>query len=309
MSDSLAGQAAARAARERQIEALIAHPAMPDAVRMMCSGLVQLFQGNRLLNLIASDRARMMMAFMATYLDARYDPRDPLSGLTVNRYKALCASTGLCSPGRGAAMLGIMRFAGYLEPATRAHRGLPLRLVPTEKLLTQQRTRWRLIFSALSLVREEAAWALAHLDDPTFDKVFVRHGCDLFLARERPIEHAPALPLFADHKAGLMVLMRLMLSAAPESGMPPTGPVSMPIARLARNFAVSRAQVTEILRSATDAGLFRPIGGDPPAYLLSPELRDSIVRYIAAMFVLSTDALAATAAEFSNGGPDIGAVA
>jgi hypothetical protein len=309
MSDSLAGQAASRAAREQQIEALVAHPAMPDAVRLMCSGLVQLFQGNRLLNLIASDRARLVMAFMATYLDARHDPRDPLSGLTVNRYKALCASTGLCSPGRGAAMLGLMRFAGYLEPATRAHRGLPLRLVPTEKLLLQQRTRWRLVFSALSLLRKEAVWALAHLDDPTFERVFIRNACDLFLARERPLEHARALILFAEHKAGLMILMRLMLSAAPESGMPPTGPMSVPVAQLARNFVVSRAQVTEILRSATDAGLIEPVGGDPSAYALSPELRASIVRFLAALFVLSTDALAATAAEMRNGGPDIGAVA
>src|SRR5262245_44636923 len=70
MSDSLAGPSGVRAARELQIEALVAHPAMPDAMRMMCGGLVQLFQGNRLLNLIASDRARLVMAFMATYLDA-----------------------------------------------------------------------------------------------------------------------------------------------------------------------------------------------------------------------------------------------
>src|SRR5438874_627094 len=138
-----------------RVAAIAAHPQMPEAMRLLASGLIDFFQGSRLLNLIASDRGRMVMAWMALYLDAGHEPRDPLSGLTVNRYKALCASTGVCSPGRGAAMLGIMRFAGYLEPAGRAHRGLPLRLIPTEKLRAQQRERWRRVFPALARVRPE----------------------------------------------------------------------------------------------------------------------------------------------------------
>jgi hypothetical protein len=95
-----------------RVAEIAAHPQMPEAMRLLASGLTDFFQGSRLLNLIASDRGRMVMAWMALYLDAGHDPRDPLSGLTVNRYKALCARTGVCSPGRGSAMLGIMRFAG-----------------------------------------------------------------------------------------------------------------------------------------------------------------------------------------------------
>jgi hypothetical protein len=298
-----------RAARARDIAALAAHPGMPEAQRVLYRGFTELFQGNRLLNLIVSDRGRLLMAFMASYLDAGYDPRDPLSGLTVNRYKALCASTGLCSPGRGAAMLGIMRFAGYLEPATRAHRGLPLRLVPTEKLLAQQRARWRLLFSALSLLGEEGARALARVDDPTFGKVFIRVACEAFLARERPIEHGPALALFADHKAGLMILMSLMLSAAPGDDMPPSGPMSVPVARLARRFAASRAQVKDILKGAADAGLLIPLGGEQAAYVLSPQLRTSVIGFTAALFTLVIDALVLTEAEMRNGRRPIGAVA
>ena len=146
---------------------------MPAALRTLSQGVVDLLQGNRLLNLIMSDRGRVAMGFMAVYLDAGYDPANALSGLTVNRYKAQCAATGLCSPGRAAAMLGLMRFAGHLEPAARARRGQPLRLVPTEKLLGSMRERWRRVFTALAQMRTEGEIGLVRLDDPIFAKVFV----------------------------------------------------------------------------------------------------------------------------------------
>ena len=185
---SAIGTAKTAPTQAERVATIAAHPQMPEAMRLLASGLTDFFQGSRLLNLIASDRGRMVMAWMALYLDAGHDPRDPLSGLTVNRYKALCASTGVCSPGRGAAMLGIMRFAGYLELAGRAHRGLPLRLIPTEKLRAQQRERWRRVFPALARVRPEGEIGLALIDEPAFHKAFIRASVEAYLSGRPPID-------------------------------------------------------------------------------------------------------------------------
>jgi hypothetical protein len=284
--------AEARERRAREIAALVAHPDMPAALRMFCQGVVDLFEGSRLLNLIVSDRGRVAMSLMALYLDSGYDPRNPLSGLTVNRYKAQCAAAGLCSPGRAAAMLGLMRFAGHLQPAARTQRGQPLRLIPTDKMLGSLRERWRRIFRALAQIRPEGEIGLARLDDPAFAKVLVRELVDLYLARERPVEHGPEMELFIERKAGFVVLMSLMLTAAPGDDIPPRGPISAPVAALARRFAVSRAQVKDILDSAVAADLLTPAGSDRSGYLTTPRLRESLLAFMAALFALDADGIA-----------------
>ena len=308
-SMSAFGVAKTAPTQAERVAAIAAHPQMPEAMRLLASGLIDFFQGSRLLNLIASDRGRMVMAWMALYLDAGHDPRDPLSGLTVNRYKALCASTGVCSPGRGAAMLGIMRFAGYLEPAGRAHRGLPLRLIPTEKLRAQQRERWRRVFPALARVRPEGEIGLALIDEPAFHKAFIRASVNTYLSGRPPIDFGPALMPFADQKAGFMVLMSLMLSTPPEDRMPPSGPMSVPVARLARRFAVSRAQVKHTLRSAVAAGLLTPTGPDQAAYLITPVLRESLFGFVAALLLLLADGITGAQAELNAGAAPVEDVA
>jgi hypothetical protein len=279
-------------ARDREIAALVAHPGMPAALRMFCQGVVDLFEGSRLLNLIVSDRGRVAMSLMAVYLDAGFDPRNPLSGLTVNRYKAQCAAAGLCSPGRAAAMLGLMRFAGHLQPAARTQRGQPLRLIPTDKMLGSLRERWRRIFGALAQIRPEGEIGLACLDDPAFAQVCVRELVDLYLARERPVEHGPEMELFIERKAGLVVLMSLMLTAAPGDDMPPRGPISAPVAALARRFAVSRAQVKDIFDSAIASDLLTPADPVRTGYVMTPRLRQSLLRFMAALFTLTADGIA-----------------
>jgi hypothetical protein len=232
----------------------------------------------------------MTMGWLTLFLDAGYDQRDPLSGLTVNRYKALCARAGLSSPGRGAAMLGLMRFAGYLEPATRASRGLPLRLVPTAKLIEPQRLRLRFAFKALARLQPEADIGLGRIDEPVFFKVLLRCLGEQYLARERLIEHAPNLAFFAERKAGLQILMGLMLSAQPDDPLPPSGPISVSVKELARRYAVARSQVRELLRSGLEAGLLIAVGIDGSSYRMAPQLRASVAGFIAAMLVLLADA-------------------
>ncbi len=206
-------------------------------------------------------------------------------------------------------MLGIMRFAGYLEPAGRAHRGLPLRLIPTEKLRAQQRERWRRVFPALARVRPEGEIGLALIDEPAFHKAFIRASVNTYLSGRPPIDFGPALMPFADQKAGFMVLMSLMLSTPPEDRMPPSGPMSVPVARLARRFAVSRAQVKHTLRSAVAAGLLTPTGPDQAAYLITPVLRESLFGFVAALLLLLADGITGAQAELNAGAAPVEDVA
>jgi hypothetical protein len=268
---------AARQRRAEQMAVLAADPNMPIALQSLCAGLVELFEGSRIMNMLISGRPRVVMSLMAVYLDAGYNRRDPLSGLTVNRYKASCAAAGFCSPGRAAAMLGLMRFAGYLEPAARA--------------------RWQRIFTALSHVREEGKIALGLLDDPDFTRRFIRTMGELYLARERLSTHAPDLDVFLDRKGALMMLMALMLSAQSEEGLPPRGPMSIPLARMSKRFGVSRGQAQSVLAEAVAHGLLTQLEGEQPSYVMTPRLRTAVLTFTAGLFLIIAESVALAAAE------------
>jgi len=86
--------------------------------------------------------------------------------------------------------------------------------------------------------------------------------------------------------------MSLMLTAAPDEDMPPRGPMSVPVAALARRFAVSRAQVKDILDSAIAASLMTPTR-DRSAYVMAPKLREDVLGFFAALFLLIADGISA----------------
>lgn len=279
------------AERTAAIAALCQHPAMPDALRSMLVAASDVARGNQLLALIVSDRARWIMSWLALFLDASHDPSDPFSGLTVNRFKSLCAGADLASPGTAVAMLGLMRFAGYIEPATRAHRGVPLRLIPTEKLLGPQRERLRHALKSLALLRPEGTVGLARLDDPVCFKAFCRGIGEQFLARERLIEHGPTVKFFADRKAGLLLLAAMTLSVPVGETVPSAGPIPVSIKGLARQLHVARSQVRDLLHGGVEAGLLEATVPESTTYTITPRLRADIVGFVAALLMLLADAV------------------
>ncbi|MCV3764588.1 hypothetical protein [Rhizobium sp. TRM95796] len=268
------------------IGVLLALPDMPRAVRDFARRYVAHFEHRPLLNLVASDRGRVMMAWMALYFDALYDPAIAGSGLTVNRFKAACADTGLCSQGRASAMLGVMRFAKHVETVTEARRGHSLRLTPTDKLRAAFRERIANTLRSMSLVLPEGRLGLARLGDPVFEKAFIIGACQAYLGRERPMASCPLARMFADKKAGFLILFSLMLSTDDE-GLPVDQPMTASIASLSKAFAVSRPQIKLLFRAAVEAGALRPSGDDGKRFYLSEAMRAECMLLMASFWVIA----------------------
>lgn len=260
---------------------------MSRAVRSFARSYVAHFEHRPLLNLVTSDRGRVLMAWMALYFDALYDPAIPGSGLTVNRFKAACAETGLCSQGRASAMLGVMRFAKHIEPVTEARRGHSLRLSPTEKLRAAFRERIANTLGAMSLVLPEGRLGLDNLGDPVFERAFIIGACQAFLARERPMASCPLARLFADKKAGFLILFSLILSTE-DDGLPVDQPMTASIASLSKAFAVSRPQIKLLFRAAVEKGALLPVGDTGGnRFLLSEAIREDCMRLMASFWVMA----------------------
>lgn len=260
------------------IEAVRRHPAFEAAMRASARGFVEHYFGNRLVNLLASDRGRTFAAGMALHLHYAGGGR----GFTAADLKALCVREQICSAGRAAALIALMQWGGHLVAETVD--GKVRRLVPTERLLALHRDRWRIQLSSGALVLPEMVEALGRLSDPAFMKAYGLAQSAQFLAGWRAAAYAPEIVPFAERNAGAVVLFSLLLADLDQNAPPPSA------TGLAKRFHVSRMHVTRLLRETADLGLL--LSADPAAArpLLSPELRAGAERLFAVLFLFNASA-------------------
>jgi DNA-binding MarR family transcriptional regulator len=280
------------------IRELQAHPQFRDAAIASARASIDAYHGGRLMNWIMSDRARALLGYLAYYLELTSESGDENSGLTPTRLKRACAETGLCSPGRGAAMLALMRAAGYValvtDPADRRVR----RLVATDKLKDMLRLRLAPQLAAAAVVMPELGGVSNLLGNGAFERALMRWFGDRFFEGQRLLVHAPELMLFAEHNAGVVILFNLMLSD-PSGTFPPRGPVQTSVAGLARRFKVSRTHVLRLLRAAERQGHIKRTGEHYDRLILNPHLTQAALNLFATMYPFLAMGVAAAKAKVS----------
>jgi hypothetical protein len=278
------------------IAALRTHPQFEAACRATAGGMVELYEGNRLLNTVVNDRGRLVIGYLVLYLHFGTQDNDPRSGLTLSRLKTICVEQGICSAGRAEALVAVMRLFGYLEPAPDAADRRVRRLVPTEKLIATYQQRWERVMAALGRIRPEADAALTAIRRIEFVSALVRQYTEHFLAGIRIMDHSPDLMLFTDRNAGLMVAFSLLLDSC-DDGFTPTRPVTVSISALSRRFGVSRVHVRKMLRDAVEQGFIaRPDGDDGPI-LVQPHLTQATQTFFATIFLFNAHCIGAALEE------------
>ena len=277
------------------IAAVRSHQHFPAALYAAAAGFTRLFEGNRLLNAVVTDRGRVVIANMSLYIHFFGTPDDPAPGLTPVRMKKVCAALQICSPGRAEAMLLIMQLFGYLESARDA--GRARLLVPTEKLIASHRERWHMMFDAVAPILPDAAAARDNLRRPDFIRAFVGQLGARFFSGTRVIDHAPELGLFAERNGGVMIMFALLLAGDSDDGFPPRKPISVSISDLSRRFGVSRAHVRKLLRDAADEGYLARVGEAEGRFLLQPQFKDAVENFLATTFLYLVDCAGAAMAD------------
>lgn len=264
------------------VAALRAQPDFAAAMRASAAGLVNLYQGSHLLNWLMDDRGRLLFGYFALYLHATRDPADPSSGLNPTRMRMLACDLGICSPGRALAMLSLMRFGGYLTPDTEVVDRRQRRLVATDKLINLLRERWRVHFTAMAPLFPDGAAMLAAVDDSEFTRGLIVAMVERFRAGFRVTTHAEDMGLFGERNAGILICSYLVAAGEADDTVPPTRPVPISIAALARRFAVSRPHVLKLLREAEAQGLIARRGD---RVLFKPALTEGARNFFATMFL------------------------
>jgi DNA-binding MarR family transcriptional regulator len=261
------------------VAALRAHSRFPEAMRLFAEGIVAVFRGNRLINLLTSDRGRMLIGFLALYLNDDGAPDGRGRGFSVTQMKAAAAEAGVASPGRTGAMLALMRATGYLTSASDVADRRRHVLLPTEQLRAAYRERWARIVRAMRPVLPEAA-AVVELGNPEFEAAYVRSSAGYFIGGMRLTELAPELDLLIDRNAGLVIMFDILVAADPAGRFPSLQPVAISISALARRFGVSRAHIRKLLHDAEAAG-FIDRSADGQRVALRPLLAGAFERFFA----------------------------
>ena len=273
-----------------ELAALRRHPRFAEALTASMRVPLDLYEGNRLVNLISNDRGRYILTVFALHLHYTRRADEPTSGLTASRLQTMCAEQGVCSFGRAGALIQLLRFSGYLAPAPAAADKRVRLLVPTDMLIEMHRERFRRQLEAVALVRSEAREALAQFDHPAFQPAFTAARVSEFLGGFRFYTYAPDIRPFAERNAGLFILFSIALAGAPGDARPL--PVSA--SALAKRFHVSRTHVAGLLRDAVETGLLERQGNE---FRMTPRLREAVATMIATLHLFTANnALAALAA-------------
>jgi hypothetical protein len=278
------GNAGAELFDPRVIAAFRTHPKFPHHALRLARMFIEQFAGNRFLNLIANDRGRIMFAQAVLYLHYTRDPRDPAGGLTSSRLKAFCAQHGICSPGRTAAMLAVMRMSGHVVQAPAVKDRRVHLLMPARKLLDQFLIRWTGYFDALAdMMPETAGIARTARTSDAFAKAFVCQLVGHYVSGERLMDHMPPLlGVFTEANGGSLMFLSLFVAANGRGG----SDVHVPISELARRFGVSRAHVKQVLKAAEGQGLLALDEGTGKGIYLSPQFIDAVYQWFAVMLAL-----------------------
>ncbi|WP_372781985.1 hypothetical protein [Phenylobacterium sp.] len=228
------------------------HPDLGLATRTLAANSLALAQQDRALASVFKDAGRYVVAMWAFYLDAG-------EGLTLPRLKAVCAQSGLLSPGRARALLQFLEHLGYVTPQSRGPSGAATAYDLTPAFRSAWQAQLRAALEGARRLEPAVGLLLDRLHEPAILKAFerVHAGGLLASAAQRPIPLTPPfVRVFMHPHAGLLVLF-VLLTCSEDEAFPPrrAGPVSL--AALARRFAVSRIHLKRLFDEAERQGLAR----------------------------------------------------
>jgi hypothetical protein len=245
--EGLAAWDARSATAEDRYARLRAHPRYPDAARAFARAMLAQAEADRLLDGVLKDAGRNVAAKCLAYLHVT-------GGLTLPRLKALCASTGLVSPGRARMLLFYLQHLGYATPSPHREPKAPTRYDPTPSFLETWRRQLQATLESAAVVEPAVSTVLARFDGPGVFESYVHHIGDAYLEGLKDINpEDPFFRTFMHRYAGTQIVHGLVVAA--RDGFPPRDPIAFHPTETAKRFSVSRLHVRRMMDAAQRGGL------------------------------------------------------
>lgn len=271
-----------------------ASPRYPDAARAFARSMLAQAAADRTLDTVLKDAGRNVAAKCLAYLHVT-------GGLTLPRLKALCASTGLVSPGRARTLLICLQHLGYATPAPRCENKAPTRYDPTPRFLETWRRQMHATLESAAVIEPAVSRVLASLDAQTVFEGYVRRIGEAYLEGLKDVDTAdPFFRTFMHRYAGTQIVHSWVLAAT--DTFPPRRPIAFQLTETALRFSVSRLHVRRMMDAAQRDGLLRVAEG---ALVFTPAGRAAIDHIYATqliVFLVTAARMIRTCAELAEPG-------
>lgn len=226
------------------------NPHYPLAVRTFAVNMLAAGDADPVLDGILKDAGRNVAAMCTAHLHFS-------GGLTLPRLKALCARSGLVSPGRARALLLYLRYLGYVEPSSVRRRGEPMLYLPTASFLATWREHLRAVLGAVQHLEPAVGILLDRFDTPGIFETYAGILCEVFIDAARSFDvESPYFRVFMHRYAGIQIVHALLADSRADT-FPPQRPIPVSLSAIARRFRVSRAHVRRLLAAAAREKLVR----------------------------------------------------
>lgn len=283
IEDLLAWDARGATAEDRYAR-LRARPHYPDAARAFARAMLAQAEADRLLDGVLKDAGRNVAAKCLAYLHVT-------GGLTLPRLKALCASTGLVSPGRARMLLMYLQHLGYATPSPRREAKEPRRYDPTARFFETWRRHMRAMLESAAVVEPAISTVLSRFDAPGVFEGYVRYISEAYLEGLKDVDtEDPFFRTFMHRYAGTQIVHGLVVAA--RDTFPPRDPIAFNAAETAKHFSVSRLHVRRMIDAAQRGGLLHLADG---ALVLTTAGRAAIDHIYATQLIVFLVAAARTA--------------
>jgi hypothetical protein len=259
----------------RTLDLLLADPRLPVAARVLATNFLAAAANDKSLDGIFKDAGRYVAAMSAIHLHTT-------GNITLPKLKAICAASGLLSPGRARALLSYLRYLDYVVPLSAATAGAPARYAPTATLIASWRSHLCAALEAASVIEPAVRMVLDRLHDAEILEQFVRIEGGEFLGATGDLRHISAfVRIFLHRHAGIQIIWSIVAQDSPD--FPSREPVPFSIAATARRFGVSRIHIRRLLDEAAREGLLRC--GNDGAITLEESARSAITFLYAAQLI------------------------
>jgi hypothetical protein len=252
MSDLLAWDAAGVTLEDRYAR-VRASPRYPDAARAFAHAMLAQAEADRALDAVLKDAGRNVAAKCLAYLHMT-------GGLTLPRLKALCASTGLVSPGRARTLLMYLQHLDYARASPRCDAKSPTRYEPTARFLETWRRQMCATLESAAIIEPAVSRVLARLEVQAVFESYVRCISEAYLEGLKSVDTGdPFFRTFMHSYAGTQIVHGLVLAA--RDAFPPLAPIAFQLTETASRFSVSRLHVRRMMDAAQQRGLVRLTDG------------------------------------------------
>lgn len=236
-------------------KALQEHPSFHAALRLYAELVTENFEKTYALTRIISEEARYMISIAWLAMHYSRDPHDPTSGATTTRLQGFAERFGLAGPNRVAALVAIMKHAGFLHQIRVASDRRIKRVEPTVHGLAVAEAMTIATLRPMQMLSNAHDYLQIMRADPEFSGRYYSESIRLYANGCRILLALPEFDLFGKQNAGREVMFKLWI-ALTNKGPAEPAVVSCAYNQMANSFGVSRGHIRRMIEKGQEQGLF-----------------------------------------------------